>query len=513
MKPASRMQQALPYMIVLIALAARLLPGARTIDDAYITFRYARNLLAGEGLVYNPGEAVLGTTTPLYAGLMAFAGSLIGGVDAPFPQVAMVVNALADAGLCLLLLRLGRKTELEVPGTAAALVWAVLPFSVTFAIGGLETSVFVLLLTGVITAHMEGRRAAAAFLAALSLLARPDSALLLAFTGLDRVYLAFNQKARISLREIAAFALPLLAWLVPAAVFYGSPVPNSIAAKVSAYDLPTLAAFSRLLQHYATPFMDHLTFGRVGIATGMVLYFFLNAVGGLRLVRTQPRLWSWVVFPWVWFTVYAIANPLIFRWYLTPPLPAYIFTVLCGLEFIRRDLQASRLARISKPLAAVILTAPMLLALRGWTLQPDHGPSRPAPEMAWILLELKYQEAADFLLPLFVETAGDPVLAAGDIGALGYYTDARILDTLGLISPEAVPYYPTRPEFYVNAYAVAPELVNDLRPDFIVLLEVYGREGLFKDPEFLETYRLIQMLETDIYDSEGMQIYRIRSEP
>ncbi|MCC6188386.1 MAG: hypothetical protein IT318_05100, partial [Anaerolineales bacterium] len=47
-----------------LALAARLLAGPRTIDDAFITFRYARNLLAGSGLVFNPGENVLGTTTP-----------------------------------------------------------------------------------------------------------------------------------------------------------------------------------------------------------------------------------------------------------------------------------------------------------------------------------------------------------------------------------------------------------------------------------------------------------------
>ncbi len=35
-----------------------------TVDDAYTTFRYARNLVNGLGFVYNPGEHVLGTTTP-----------------------------------------------------------------------------------------------------------------------------------------------------------------------------------------------------------------------------------------------------------------------------------------------------------------------------------------------------------------------------------------------------------------------------------------------------------------
>ncbi len=68
----SRMQvfyRVLPILIVIIALTARFLPGTRTIDDAYITYRYSQNILEGHGLVYNPGERVLGTTTPLYAGL------------------------------------------------------------------------------------------------------------------------------------------------------------------------------------------------------------------------------------------------------------------------------------------------------------------------------------------------------------------------------------------------------------------------------------------------------------
>ena len=50
----------------LLAVALRLLPGPQTTDDAYITFKYVRNLASGLGLTYNPGEHVLGTTTPLY---------------------------------------------------------------------------------------------------------------------------------------------------------------------------------------------------------------------------------------------------------------------------------------------------------------------------------------------------------------------------------------------------------------------------------------------------------------
>ena len=46
--------------IVMVTLAARIMPEPRTIDDAFITFRYSRNLAAGEGFVYNPGARTLG---------------------------------------------------------------------------------------------------------------------------------------------------------------------------------------------------------------------------------------------------------------------------------------------------------------------------------------------------------------------------------------------------------------------------------------------------------------------
>jgi hypothetical protein len=509
----NRFFRAFALFVVLLAMAARLLPGPRTIDDAYITFRYARNLVAGEGLVYNPGERVLGTTTPLYAGLLAGIGLFAGGVEAPFPKIAMWVNASADAATCLVLLYIGRKFGVPLAGAAAGLVWSILPYSVTFAIGGLETSVFVLLLTATTACYLAERYTWAALLAGLAGLTRPDGALLVGPMVADRLVLAMRKAERVAItpREIAAFTLPVLGWVLPATIFYGSPIPQSIAAKTAAYLLPPEAAFTRLVQHYATPFMDNLTFGSAGIVAGLVLYPFLAAIGARRLLKKSGRIWPWLLFPWTWFLAFAIANPLIFRWYLAPPLPAYIFAILAGVDFILKDLRFSSGPGLRQYLAAGLLVIlPAALVLRGWVRQPDHGPQLPAPDMAYIELELKYIEAAKYLEPVLSTTPGNPVLAAADIGALGYFTGAPILDTLGLISPEAAGYYPTRPEYYVNAYAVAPGLVLDERPEFIVLLEVYGREGLFKDPEFLAEYDLIHIVETDIYDSAGMLIFRRR---
>jgi hypothetical protein len=148
----------------------------------------------------------------------------------------------------------------------------------------------------------------------------------------------------------------------------------------------------------------------------------------------------------------------------------------------------------------------LFTSLHAWTLNPDHGPQRPAPLMAWNKLELLYQEAGQELAPVVRK---ETVIAAGDIGAIGWYSSARILDTLGLVSPQSSTYYPIDASMLATTgYAVAPDLILDELPDFVVILETYGRNGLLRDPRFLEAYRLWRRIETDIYGSDGMLIFQ-----
>ena len=492
-----------------VALAARLIPGARTIDDAYITFRYARNLLAGEGFVFNPGERVQGTTTPLYTLLMAGLGSLSGGVQAPFPWLALGVNALADAGTCLLLYWIGRRLGAEWAGFAAALVWAVAPYSVTFAIGGLETSLYVLLLTGMVAAYLAKRRTLVGLCAALALLTRPDAILLVGPLILDRLYRAFRHGEKLEWGELLAFSLPCLAWGGFATAYFGSPIPHSVQAKLAVYRLGENAALIRLVQHYATPFMEYDTLGAIGTGIGLLLYPFLYLIGALRAWRADRRILVYLVYPWLYLLVFALPNPLLFRWYLTPPLPPYFLFILMGAEQVLSGFFSLRAKpplpawRRWTPLAILIIL-PLAFCLNTWQLSPDHGPLRPAPAMAWFKLELLYRQAADFLAPRLPPGAR---LAAGDVGVLGFFTQARILDTVGLNSPESLKYYPLDEKDYVINYAIPSQLILSEQPDYVAILEVYGRKTLLADPRFLQDYTLLRTIPTDIYGSQGMLIY------
>jgi hypothetical protein len=114
-------------------------------DDSFISFRYADHLVRGHGLVYNVGERVEGYTNLLWTLLLA--GALRLGIP---PEVSAPM--LGIAGWLALVAILGwRSWRRDRPGLffplAAALVLLLDDFQ-TWATGGLETSLFALLVVG-----------------------------------------------------------------------------------------------------------------------------------------------------------------------------------------------------------------------------------------------------------------------------------------------------------------------------------------------------------------------------
>lgn len=189
-------------------------------------------------------------------------------------------------------------------------------------------------------------------------------------------------------------------------------------------------------------------------------------------------------------------------------MPLYFLLIVSGAWRLAHDvhhaLAPQKRDTVSHLAFALFVLAALTLTLNAWSLRPDHGPNRPAPEMAWFKLELLYAQAADI-----VKQHAQPgdTLGAGDIGVLGYHTELPVLDTVGLVTLETTRYYPADPAIYAINYAIPADLVLTLDPDYLVILEVCGRRGLLPDPRFQTRYQLLAKVETDIYTSDGMLIY------
>jgi hypothetical protein len=78
------------------------------------------------------------------------------------------------------------------------------------------------------------------------------------------------------------------------------------------------------------------------------------------------------------------------------------------------------------------------------------------------------------------------------------------------MSPEATAYYPLPDSAYAMIYAISTDLILERAPDYVVFLEVYGRNTLLQDARFTGAYELVETIPTDIYESKGMMIWRRR---
>lgn len=209
-----------------IALAAALLGAVRAFqrawicDDAYISFRYARNLLDGHGLVFNPGEAVEGYTNFLWTLLCAAAMGL--GLDAEAFTIGAGVAAYAAT--ILLLARLGTGT---LP--LAALCWAAHGLAADFATSGLETSLFTLLTVATAAAAWRGSALAVGLLGTLATLTRPEGALVAAL-GVLAVALGPGGR-RAAFKALLPGLVVAPVWLGWKLATYGALLPNTFYAK------------------------------------------------------------------------------------------------------------------------------------------------------------------------------------------------------------------------------------------------------------------------------------------
>jgi hypothetical protein len=484
-----------PFLIpALAALAVRLFTGPHPIDDAFITFRYARNLADGLGLVYNPGEWVLGTTAPLWAILLA-AGYRLGLTDLPW--LATVLSATCDTLSCGLLVAFSLRLGWRPLGAAlVGLAWALNPLSIAFATGGMETSLFVLIALLVLGMAAQGTYLwPAAGLASIATLVRPEGALL-AVTVVGWTWLAQRRQTwRVALAGVTPMAMGGLALLWR----YGSPLPHSVAAKQVAYrpvgpfENPLGLLLQAGLPGGSTFLVDALP------VTATVLLALFGVLALVELTRRGLPLLEQRCVPWLPFAAFTLLyisfyvlvglrGVRLFNWYLLPLEPLYLLGLAAGLV---------RLGGLRWSWLAAGLVLWQLPAV-DW-----HQPFSPAGEN--LVREQLFLEVGRDLAQVLPPTA---VVAAPEIGALGYASNLRVLDTVGLVSPAALAYYPLPIDRLVTDNAVPARLIDDQKPEVVVTLDAYAQRTLLLDPTFVGEYTLERSYPAQVWMSTQLLVFR-----
>jgi hypothetical protein len=406
-------------------------------DDQMISMRYARNLAAGHGLVWNSGQYVEGFSNLLWTLIMAAVHLLPLG-DAH----AAVAVKLINWGLLCAVLLLGERLLrcfLPKPGLALAALLAALAIDldvVYWSVNGFETTLltalFLLVLVRVLEEWQRGAsRPSTYLLMGVLPLVRADAYYVWAAAALLAWGLASQRRQTAWL--LALSLLPGAAQLLWRHWYYGGWLPNTYYLKVAG--VPgrgrlALLYLARFARHYCVP---------LGFALSGLLLRRDRARGLLAAGFAVAALYVLVVGEDVFLYSRFLAH-------LVPVLLVLAVVAIAEATRQRLGLQAAALLALCVGVLAMVGTTSVDLLV-------DHNGLPPSGAVTGVLIR-------QFTRP----QATIAVVAAGNVA---YFSRRYAIDMLGK-SDAHIAREPAHPGGYIGHDKFDPAYSLGLAPDLVV---------------------------------------------
>jgi hypothetical protein len=416
------------------------------LDDTWIHVRFADHIAQGKGLSYNDGVVTPGATSPLWVLLLASIYAVTGpGIDGQI-QTAVALSALGHILAVLAVTGFGWwATRRPWVGLLAGIITALTGRFVWMGLSGMEITTFTALCVLALWSHVHDLRQGRTFgwrtgiLAALATLARPEGYLLAALIGLDAFVFVplreglltytlrqFWRRVRPGWRGALAYALLAGSYPLACLLMSGHPLPNTFRVKSRLGEMPDLP-----YSFFWTPNTDHGPLLIVLAMLGMV-YLLWRALADRDRVGLAWTLWPAAFVLGVLFLGpdrYVVNNAR----YVAPAIPFH--ALLAALGILALNLLAGRyLTMIPRWLRGGAVPAALALALIGGALWLGRGQgAQVANDVAQ--LRRMHIAAAHWLID---HTAPEQIIALNDVGAIVHITDRRVLDLMGLVSPEVI---------------------------------------------------------------------------
>ena len=310
-------------------------------DDAMVSMRYARNLVEGTGLVYNPGEKVEGYTNFLWTLYMAFV-HLFPIPESKISLVILLTSVALAAATVPVIVRLVRVLGGGTLATAATLAAYVLSGPAMYwGTDGLETVlltfVFLVATYRVLQEGAVNKASLPTYLLIATIsLVRADAIVLSAL--LYGVSLFLNKKTKVVLLYSAISLLLPIGHEVFRLYYYGEALPNTAYLRTANWDNKYVAGLNYVLsfaKHYAIPIA-------------------LAAVGAIRSRHRSQYALLTAVFLYMVYVVYAGGDHFLNFRFLIPVLPLLMALAFVGIQNLwstrGRQLIVSMLCLVSTPL-------------------------------------------------------------------------------------------------------------------------------------------------------------------
>lgn len=440
---------------ILLILFVGLLSGLTFIwweqDDFYIHAQYARNLATAGEWSFNPGESSYGSTSPLWVITLAIPVSL----GAPVYATGKILSL---SFFILSLFQLNRwRSHFHHPAlhTTMLIVVAANHWLRLSTGSGMEATLAACL--AIEFAHRlsiarPGRSVdllIAGIFGGLAVLTRPEFAYLVVVVVLIPPWQLAHFTRRMVFTALGALVV-IGPWLLYAQLEFGALIPQTIHIKTTSHSAhagnPLLLTLSRTLAFY-TP----------ALALEMVAVLLFS----LDLLRRRAIKPLFDISPAIWLTalgmpaVYVLnqlrASEGITYRYAAPVIGMLIYL---GFRCLDQWLNMRPARRIWLKPTIIVMVLFALLAQTAMSLLHLPALKRSRHYVHGVLWP-----AAEWLRD---NTPPDAGIACFDVGVIGFVSERRVLDFIGLISPDIFAHIQARDGAVSHA-----ELIEHFRPDYL----------------------------------------------
>lgn len=358
------------------------------LDDGLIYARYVENALHGNGLVFNAGESVNALTSPLFTYLLLFLSWILHGHVILAEQILF-----STLFLCALIL-----AERLVPYSSPALaVTAYFYFLI-----GMESTLFLFLLTLATTLYVNRQVNWIPLLLALVVLTRFEGGLLIPIIG----WRLWQERTLPKLWAYIAPVAVLLAYTFLNHLWYGAFLPSSTTAKLQ-------QGLSGYWGKWPTAFLRvHVwAFGRHGVFTWTAYIIPIVAVltyVGWKQLRDNRMTKVLAPFSMSLLAFYVLFNIPDYHWYYAPFI---FFAIMYAVQAVPK--RGAALGAMIAILAIECITNVFVME--------DLGPNKNYVQMSFWIRE---------------HTPATSRIASCEIGQIGWYSDRNVIDIMGLTNPK-----------------------------------------------------------------------------
>ncbi len=424
----------LPVLILMSALGKNGFWGF-PLDDPWIHLTFARNLAKYFSFSYFKNEMVTaGSTSPVYTALLSV-GFFISNNEFILSYILGILFLILS-GIFIYKLSSHHFKKENVFAVFVTAVFIADKWMNFISVSGMETTMYIFILLGCAYFYKKKSSVMFAVFAGLIIWTRPDGVAFYAALIVDYLWLMFASKSDKNLvtfstkdyKKIAIiFSAFLLLYFIMNFMLSGSLLPNTYNAKLTYYS-PEFKSRSEFLKYEV---WDYFTTGTYGVVmAGFLLSVLMMLKDVFSKKYNSTILYTGFIAALVFEYWYKLPYAHRFGRYMMPVIPFFVLASAIGYRrafyLIGRYMKSKQ---VYLALSVIVFGAMVILSVINYKTASSTYAE-----------ECKYINDRQVTAALWLKdnTKPDDVIATHDVGAIGFYSERKIVDIAGLITPELI---------------------------------------------------------------------------